>query len=111
MPYSEKLASRIREALAAEKRVREIKMMGGLCFMLRGHMVCGVLREDLIVRVGAERQADALARPHARPMDFTGRPLRGFIFVDKAGFRSRAALDSWLRPAIQFVSTLPRRPH
>jgi TfoX N-terminal domain len=110
MPYSEQLARRVREALVGEKPVREIKMMGGLCFMLRGHMVCGVHREDLIVRVGAERQAHAMARPHARPMDITGRPLKGFIFVDKAGFRNRAALESWLRPAIQFVSTLPRRP-
>ena len=110
MAHSERLASRVREILAEGGQVAERRMFGGLAFMVNGHMCCGIIRDDLMLRLGADRAGQALREPHVRPMDFTGRPLRGFIFVDKAGFRSRAALESWLRPAIQFVSTLPRRP-
>jgi TfoX/Sxy family transcriptional regulator of competence genes len=109
MPYDERLAGRIRRALAGEREVTEIRMMGGLCFMLRGHMLGGVHQDELIVRVGAERHAEALAQPHARPMDFTGRPLRGFILVGRPGIRTAAGLDRWLRRGITFVSTLPPR--
>ncbi len=92
MAYDQQLAVRIRRALARRKGVAEIEMMGGLCFTLRGNMCCGVLKGELIVRVGAERYADALARPHARPMDFTGRPIRGFVYVGRGGFRTDTAL-------------------
>lgn len=109
MSFDEKLAGRIRRALAGEKRVTEIKMMGGLCFMLRGHMLGGVHRDELIVRVGPERHAEALARPHARPMDFTGRALKGFVFVGRPGFRTAAGLARWLRRGVAFVSTLPAK--
>ena len=105
--YDERLAERIRQALADEKGVTEIKMMGGLCFMLRGHMLGGVHKDELIIRVGVEQHAEALARPHARPMDFTGRPLRGFVLVGRPGFRTAAGLERWLRRGTAFVSTLP----
>ena len=77
-------------------------MMGGLCFMHRGHMCCGVMKDQLVVRVGRERHADALAEPHVRPMDFTGRPLRGFVFVAPAGIRTRRILDRWVSRGVAF---------
>ena len=77
MAYDENLADRIRKALAGRKGVTEKNMFGGLSFMLGGNMCCGVVREDLVVRVSPGSYEDALAEPHARPMDFTGRPPPG----------------------------------
>ncbi len=110
MAYDDRLAARMRTALGRRKGLREIRMMGGLCFTLRGHMCCGVLNDDLVVRVGPER-ADALrTRPGARPMDFTGKPLRGFLFVGPEGHRTDASLRSWIREAVDFArSLLPKR--
>jgi hypothetical protein len=80
MAYDETLAERIRETLAGERGVHEIKMMGGLCFMVDGHMALGIVGEDLMVRVGPERYERALGRAHAREMNFTGRSSKGFVF-------------------------------
>lgn len=110
MAYDEKLADRIRKALAQYSGVTERKMMGGLSFMLRGHMCCGALRNDLVVRVGPQRYAEALARPNARPMDFTGRPLKGFVFVGPRGYKSAKDLITWVEQAVDFVSSLPDSP-
>jgi hypothetical protein len=75
MAYDEGLADRIREALAGEKGVDEIKMMGGLCFMIGGHMALGIVGEELMIRVGPDRYQRVLGRSHAREMDFTGRSM------------------------------------
>ena len=107
MAYDEKLADRVRGALAGRRRITEKKMFGGIAFLLGGHMCCGVLKEDLVVRVGPERYAAAISRPHARPMDFTGRPISGFVFVGPRGVKTRAALSVWLRQAAEYASTLP----
>ena len=107
--YDERLAERVRGVLAPHRMVVEKKMMGGLCFMLRGHMCCGVMKDQLVVRVGRERHADALAEPHVRPMDFTGRPLRGFVFVAPAGIRTRRNLDRWVSRGVAFVGSLPKK--
>lgn len=105
MSYDEKLASRIRRVLAGKaEEVSERKMFGGICFMVRGAMCCGVLGPDLIVRVGAERYADALAQPHARVFDFTGRPSRGMIYVGPDAIRTRAALEQWVDKGLAFLS-------
>ena len=86
-------------------------MFGGLTFMLDGKMCCGVDKGRLMVRVPPEKQAELLKRPGARPMDFTGRPLRGFLFIDPPGFADSKALDWWLKQAIAFVQrpATPRR--
>ena len=107
MAYDEALADRVREALGREKGVEEIKMMGGLCFMVGGHMALGIVGEGLMVRVGPDGYDRALARVHAREMDFTGRPLRGFVFVDPAGIGTKRSLGSWVAPAVAFVKDLP----
>ncbi|MBI3521726.1 MAG: TfoX/Sxy family protein [Chloroflexi bacterium] len=110
MAYDEALADRIREALAHERGVDEIRMMGGLCFMIGGHMALGIVGEELMIRVGPDRYQRVLARVHAREMDFTGRPVKGFVFVEPAGLRTRRSLASWVAPAIAFAKTLPPRP-
>ena len=107
--YDERLAERVRGVLAPHRRVVEKKMMGGLCFMHRGHMCCGVTKDQLVVRVGLPPHADALAEPHVRPMDFTGRPLRGFVFVGPAGVRTSRTLERWISRGIAFVGSLPKK--
>ena len=96
MSYDEKAAERVRQALSGRRGVTEKKMFGGIAFMLNGAMCCGVLKDDLVVRVGRERNEQALAPPHARPMDFTGRPMAGFIYVAPAGYQNAAALTKWI---------------
>jgi TfoX N-terminal domain len=107
MAYDETLAERIREALAGERGVHEIKMMGGLCFMVGGHMALGIVGEDLMVRVGPERYERALGRAHAREMTFTGRTSKGFVFVAPDGIRTKRTLASWVAPAVTFAKSLP----
>src|SRR5262245_4887790 len=102
MAASEKLLVVVRKALAREKGVAEIKMFGGVCFMLRGHMLCGVESARFMVRVGPESDAKALALPGTSPMDFTGRPLKGYVYVKGEG-----ALKPVLTLARAFNATLP----
>jgi hypothetical protein len=109
MPYNEVLAQRVRAILAEQPAVDEKKMFGGLVFMLNGNMCCGIIRDDLMVRVGPERYADALAQPHVRDLDFTGRPMRGMIVVAAAGLGGNADLEAWVRRGIAFVSGLPAK--
>ena len=107
MAYNEKLADRIREKLIAVKKLEEIKMMGGLCFLYKTKMCCGIMKDDLMVRVIKNNYEDVLSHPHTRPMDFTGRPLKGFIFVAPDGFKNEKDLDFWLAMGIEYVDTLP----
>lgn len=107
MVYDEKLANRIRKVLATRKGVTEKKMFGGLAFLLRGRMCCGVLNDDLVVRVGPKLYTAALANPHVRPMDFTGRPLTGFVYVAPSGLKTGAPLAKWLRDATEYALSLP----
>jgi len=109
MAYNEALANRIREALASERGVDEIKMMGGLCFMIGGHMALGIVGTELMTRVGPDGYERALARMHAREMDFTGRSMRGFVFVGPAGIRTKRSLASWVAPAAAFAKSLPTK--
>jgi TfoX/Sxy family transcriptional regulator of competence genes len=90
--------------LAPADPVFEKKMFGGLCFMVGGSMCCGLTKTDFMVRVGPEQYEDALAQPHARPMDFTGRPLKGMVYVAPQGLRSDAALARWIKRGLAFVS-------
>jgi TfoX/Sxy family transcriptional regulator of competence genes len=104
--YDEGLAQRIREALEDEP-VTEKKMFGGLCFLLNGNMCGGVAGEDLMLRVGPDAYEDALARPHAREMDFTGKPLRGMVYVDAKGVEEDDDLRAWLERGVAFAGGLP----
>jgi TfoX/Sxy family transcriptional regulator of competence genes len=106
MAYDEALADRIRHALGPDVRVIEIKMFGGLCFMVRGHMTLGVMDERLMVRVGAENYDKAVAAPHAGPMMFTGRPMKGIIVIAAAGCASGEKVGRWVGRALDFNATL-----
>jgi TfoX/Sxy family transcriptional regulator of competence genes len=107
MAYDEGVAERLREAYETVSSVVEKKMFGGLAFMVSGHMSCGVVNDTLMVRVGPDQYADALSRPHVREMDFTGKPLKGFVYVAPPGFETDEALASWVRLSLDFVSSLP----
>ena len=107
MAYDETLAQRIRELLADKHSVVEKKMFGGIAYMLDGNMFCGIVKDQLMVRVGPERYDDALARPHAAPMDFTGRSMRGMVYVTPDGFRTDSDLKRWLELGLEFAASLP----
>lgn len=107
MAYDERLAERIRGVLAGRPGVTERKMFGGIAFMVGGNMACGVIRDDLMVRVGPEAHEGALAQPHARDMDFAGRPMRGMVYVAPAGVASDADLDRWVGVGADFAASLP----
>ncbi len=107
MAYNEQLASRIRQILKRKRNLEEKKMFGGLTFMLNGHMCCGVEKNNLMVRVPRDRYQDLLKKPHARVMDLTGRPLKGFIFVGSDGVKMDSALKFWIDQAVQFVRSQP----
>lgn len=113
MAYDDRLADRLRDAYSARvapAHMSERKMFGGICFMVRGHMSCGVVDRTLMARVGPEAYAEALEQPHAREMDFTGRPLRGMVYVDPAGIETDEALVSWVERTLSFVQSLPPKP-
>jgi TfoX/Sxy family transcriptional regulator of competence genes len=110
MVYDERLAERVRRGIRPSDSIREKKMFGGLAFLLDGKMFVGVSDRDLMVRVGPDAYEAALARPHVRPMDFTGRPLTGYVFVNAAGSRTAAAVAAWVEQAMGFVATLPVKP-
>lgn len=107
MAYDEGLAHRVRQVLADMEGLEEKKMFGGVGFMLRGNMACGVNGEDLIVRVGPEGYETALDRPHARPFDFTGRPMKGWVMVAPAGYESEVELNDWVDKGLNFALSLP----
>lgn len=109
MSYDEKLAERLRAILAGKPGVDEKKMFGGLAFLLDGKMFCGVINNDLMVRVGPDDYEKAVREPHARPMDFTGRPLTGFLYVGPKGHADGAALEQWVRRCADFVAALPAK--
>ncbi len=96
MAYNEKLAERIRRQLSDRTDVAERKMFGGLAFMVKGHMCCGVVGDELMVRVGPEAYEAALKEKHAREMDFTGKPLRSMVYVAAPGIASVKQLGRWI---------------
>lgn len=109
MAFDERLADRIRALTHDRMDIQERKMFGGLAFLVRGHMCCGIVGSDLMVRVGPDGYEDALASAHVRPMDFTGRPSKGMVYVAPAGIRTAGALRKWIERGISFSETLPAR--
>ncbi len=107
MAYDEHLAGRVRAQLGSRAGVVEKKMFGGVGFMLQGNLACGVNKDELIVRVGPERYEGAVMRPHARPFDFTGRPMKGWVMVGPAALESDEALSGWVDEGVAFALSLP----
>ena len=109
MAYSEQLVTRIRNLLGDRVEIEERKMFGGLTFMVNGHMACGVTEDILVVRVGADHYEEALRVPFARECDFTGRPLKGMVMVDRRGFDSPGDLQAWVDRGVRFARSLPSK--
>jgi hypothetical protein len=109
MAFDEGVAERLREVFAGQGDITEKKMFGGIAFMHRGNMCCGIVNDILMARVGPEAYTDALDRPYAREMDFTGKPLRGFVYVDPPGFAEDAQLRDWVDLCQLFTSSLPAK--
>lgn len=108
MVYNEKLASMVREIIHEKRNISEKKMFGGLAFMLNGKMFCGIVKDDLMVRTGPENYEKALNKPHTRPMDFTGKPMKGFVFVAPQGCKTTKALSEWIGLGLDYVSRLKK---
>ena len=109
MAYDEALANRIRSAMGTDKALSERKMFGGIAFLHRGLMFVGVSGNKLMARVGKENYQDSLGRMHVREMDFTGKPMQGYVYVEAAGIANEEQLNFWLQRCKQFVSTLPAK--
>ena len=106
MAYDEELADRVRVVLADEPGLTERKMFGGLAFMIGGNMACGIVKDELMLRLGAEGADAALDEPHVREMDFTGRPMTGLVYVERAGLDD-AGVRRWVERAAGFARSLP----
>ena len=109
MAYDERLAERIRISLSGRKGMTERHMFGGIAFLLRGNMCCGVIQDLLMLRLGPEGAERALARPHAREMEFTGRPMKGMVYILPEGVRTERQLQGWVEQAAQFAQGLPKK--
>jgi TfoX/Sxy family transcriptional regulator of competence genes len=109
MPYSKSLAARIRQALVQRKGIVEKKMFGGIAFLLHGNMLVGVWQDSLIVRLGPEEGDQALAEPHVKAFDVTGRPMKGWVMVEPDGIDHDVQLGGWIERAVEFVGTLPAK--
>ena len=107
MAFDQRLAERVSGVLEDVPDVREQQMFGGIAFIVGGHMACGIVGEELMLRLGEEGADAALDEPHVRPMDFTGKPMRTMVFVEPAGIASVSALAGWVARALTFVETLP----
>ncbi len=107
MAFDEDLAGRVRLVLADAPDLYERRMFGGLAFMLSEHMVCGIVGDELMLRLGPEAAGRALDGPYVRPMDFTGRPMKAMVLVAPAALSADDELLGWLAAAREFVGSLP----
>ena len=109
MAYDEGLAERLRAVLRSRSGVTEKKMFGGIAFLSRGYMFVGIAGDALMARVGPDYHETALARRHVREMDFTGRPMKGYVFVDPPGVKKDADLAEWAERCHAFVKAMPAK--
>jgi TfoX/Sxy family transcriptional regulator of competence genes len=109
MAYNEGLAARVRTALKGQRSLVEKKMFGGLAYLSHNKMFAGILNDELVVRVGPAGHEAALKEPHTKPMDFTGKSMKGYIYVEPGGVKADAQLRMWLLKGVAFVASLPPR--
>lgn len=102
MAFDEKLGERIKQALSGIEHVEEKKMFGGLCFMINDKMCVGVIKDDMICRIGEDNYKAALKRPGCREMVFSNRPSKGFVFVSEEGMSSKKDFDYWLNMCLKY---------
>jgi TfoX/Sxy family transcriptional regulator of competence genes len=106
MAYNLNLAERIRSQLDGIPFV-EKKMFGGVAFLLNGNLACGVNKDNLIVRIDPEKQTTLLKKPHTKPFDLTGKPMKGWLLVEADGVKTDKQLSAWIKEGVEFASTLP----
>ncbi|MEO6329074.1 MAG: TfoX/Sxy family protein [Ginsengibacter sp.] len=102
MAYNEKLAGRIRERLADLPNIEEKEMMGGLTFMYNNKMCIGIFKDEMMCRIDPDLQDTALEKDGCRVMDFTGRPMKGYILVDDTGMKSKKDFEYWINLCLEF---------
>ena len=107
MTYNSGLAQRVREILENKIAFEEKQMFGGICFSLYGNMACGILNDELIVRVGPQEYENALKLPNTRKFDITGKPMKGWVMVSFQGDRSDSDLSEWIQRGLNFALSLP----
>ena len=107
MAYDEALAERVRKMIGGRGDLTEKKMFGGLAFMLHGHMALGIVGDELMVRVGKDGLEAAPSKPHARPMDFTGKAMKGMVYVGVDGTKNPNSLEAWVGRGVGFADTMP----
>jgi TfoX/Sxy family transcriptional regulator of competence genes len=109
MPYNQALAAQVKAQLAGIEGFSERVMFGGIGYMLRGNLACGVIGDNLIVRVGLEAHAEALSRPGARVFDYSGRPMAGWVTVEPQGTQTEAMLREWVQIGAAYAGSLPAK--
>ena len=107
MAYSEGLAIRMRAELGRARGLQEKKLFGGIGFLVNGNMACGVHGQNMLVRLGTADYEAALKMPHVKVFDMTGRPMKGWIFVEKRGYEAKEALRRWIVKSVEFAKSLP----
>jgi TfoX/Sxy family transcriptional regulator of competence genes len=105
MAFDSSLALRVRDLLSARQDATERQMFGGLCFLVGGSMCVGIVGDKLMVRVGPASYEEVLRQPHARPMDFTGRPMKGFVYVEAPGLRTKKQLAEWVERGVRYATS------
>ena len=109
MAFDPGLAQRVREVVHHRPGIAERRMFGGLAFLVDGRMFIGIRNARLMARVGKERHDDARAMPHVRVMDFTGRPMQGYVYIDPPAIEDDQALAAWVNWCVEYVARLPAR--
>src|SRR6185437_7784934 len=104
MAFNEKLSDRIREALIEQPNIEEKYMFGGVFYMVNGKMCIGVVGDELMCRINPDKEEEALERTGCRPMDFTGKPMKGYVYVAEEGMKSKKDFDYWVNLCLQFNS-------
>ena|SRR5437588_2280196 len=101
MAYNEKLNDRIREALADVPQVEEKKMFGGVCYMVDGKMCVGVVKDEMMCQIGADVYGEALEKRGCREMDFAGKPMEGYVYVNDDGMRTKEQFAYWINLCLE----------
>ena len=109
MPYDEEIEGRISKVISRWKNTQARKMFGGICHLLGGNMFCGVYKNFLILRLGEKESRESMSQPFVRSFDITGKPMKGWVMVEKEGFKSEDVLKAWLAKAKEYVDTLPSK--
>jgi TfoX/Sxy family transcriptional regulator of competence genes len=110
MAFDSNLAQRVRDVLGERAGITERRMFGGLAFLVDGKMFIGIRNASLMARVGSERHQDALAMPAVREMDFTGRPMKGYVYIDPPAIADEQDLKAWVHWCVEYVARLPAKP-